>query len=198
MRRLLLHEARVHAIPGRELRDLGDALLLFDPNDPEPFWNRLEGIRWPSDPDAFDRRLAETLVLFASLGRQPHVWPAPAYDEPADLVARLLANGFRDMGDGLLMVLTDRRPAAARGAPRRLRPGGQRRTLNASSGPAGGGDASSTIVAVLLEAFDVEEGLRAGRAPETWPRSPTRPSPTTSSASTASRPRSLGGRRSTA
>ncbi|MEA2653858.1 MAG: hypothetical protein QOI37_1085, partial [Chloroflexota bacterium] len=28
MRRLLLHEARVHAMPGRVLRDLGDAILL--------------------------------------------------------------------------------------------------------------------------------------------------------------------------
>ena len=43
MRRLLLHEARVHAIPGRDLRDLGDAILLHDPVETEPFWNRLEG-----------------------------------------------------------------------------------------------------------------------------------------------------------
>ena len=35
MRRLLLHEARVHAIPGRTLRDLGDAILLHDPAEPE-------------------------------------------------------------------------------------------------------------------------------------------------------------------
>ena len=55
MRRLLVHEARVHAMPDRELRDLGDAILLHDPTDPEPFWNRLEALRWPDDPDAFDR-----------------------------------------------------------------------------------------------------------------------------------------------
>ena len=41
MRRILVHEARVHATPGRRLRDLGDSLLLHDPLDPEPFWNRL-------------------------------------------------------------------------------------------------------------------------------------------------------------
>ena len=86
MRRLLLHEARVHAIPGRELRDLGDAILLHDPADPEPFWNRLEALRWPVEADAFDRRLTEMLVLFASLGRQPHIWAAPLHDSPADLV----------------------------------------------------------------------------------------------------------------
>ena len=71
MRRLLLHEARVHAIPGRDLRDFGDAILLHDPVEREPFWNRLEGLRWPEDPAAFDRRLTETLVLFASIGRTP-------------------------------------------------------------------------------------------------------------------------------
>ena len=113
MRRLLLHEARVHADPGPDLRDLGDAILLHDPVEPEPFWNRLEGLRWPVEPGAFDRRLTEMLVLFASLGRQPHVWASPLHDAPADLVARLVANGFRDMGAGGVMVLVD--PAPARG-----------------------------------------------------------------------------------
>ena len=37
----------------------GTRLLLHDPVEPEPFWNRLEAIRWPEDPIAFDRRLAE-------------------------------------------------------------------------------------------------------------------------------------------
>ena len=54
MHRLMLHEARIHAVPGRDLRDLGDAILLVDPIDPDPFWNRLECLRWPDDPDAFD------------------------------------------------------------------------------------------------------------------------------------------------
>ena len=69
-RRLLLHEAAVHAVPGRQLDDLGDGLLLLDPVDPEPFWNRLEALRWPTDPDAFDRRLTE---IRAALRRG---WPA--------------------------------------------------------------------------------------------------------------------------
>ena len=46
IRRLLRHEAVVHSIPGRELMDLGDGLLLHDPSDAEPFWNRLEAVRW--------------------------------------------------------------------------------------------------------------------------------------------------------
>ena len=78
MRRLLLHEARVHAIPGRDLRDLGDSILLHDPVEREPFWNRLEGLRWPDDPEAFDKRLTEVLVLFASIGRTAaHLGVAP-------------------------------------------------------------------------------------------------------------------------
>ncbi len=160
MRRLLIHEARVHAIPGRELRDLGDGLLLFDPSEPEPFWNRLEGLRWPDDPDAFDRRLAEALVLFTTLDRQPHIWPAPAFDQPGDLAARLQAHGFRDMGMGCVMVLTDRdRPLA--GAPRHYGPDVSLERLNASGGrPAD--DTIDSITTILCGAFDIEESLWPG------------------------------------
>ena len=105
------HETASHAIPSRELRDLGDAVLLYDPVDADPFWNRLAAVRWPSDAAAFDRRLAEVLTLFAILGRIPHVWPSPVHAAPADLVERLQANGFVDVGGGHVMVLAD--PAAA-------------------------------------------------------------------------------------
>jgi GNAT superfamily N-acetyltransferase len=111
--RLLRHEAMVHAVPGREVRELGDSFLLHDPHDPEPFWNRLEAVRWPDDPTAFDQRLSETLVLFASLGRQPHAWLMPPFDGPADLKDRLIANGFEDAGPGHLMAALDPRPARA-------------------------------------------------------------------------------------
>ena len=91
---LAWHEAKSHGLLGREIRPLGDAVMLYDPNDREPFWNRVAGIAWPDDPEAFDRRLLEVVALFASLDRTPHVWPLPGFDEPADLVARLLAAGF--------------------------------------------------------------------------------------------------------
>ncbi len=113
VQRLLRHEATVHSVPGRELRDLGDALLLYDPIDPEPFWNRLEALRFPNDADAFAQRLAEIRVLFASLGRQPHIWLLPPYDEPDDVLVRLLADGYEDAGPGHLMVSTDDAPARA-------------------------------------------------------------------------------------
>jgi GNAT superfamily N-acetyltransferase len=106
------HEARVHAFPGRDLRDLGHAVLLTDPANRDPFWNRLSAIRWPSDPEAFDDRLADMVTLFATFDRVPHVWPRMAFKEPADLVERLVASGFRDMGKGHVMVLADESPIA--------------------------------------------------------------------------------------
>jgi hypothetical protein len=165
MRRLILHETRVHATPGRDVRDLGDAIMLHDPIDPEPFWNRLAAIRWPADPNAFDRRLTEILVLFASLGRQPHVWPSPLHDTPADLVERLSANGFRDTGAGCVMVLTDPRPAHDLAA-RPLPPGVVIERLSEIRGRTAD-EAATAIVEVLADAFDVGAERRLGVTAET-------------------------------
>jgi ribosomal protein S18 acetylase RimI-like enzyme len=166
VRRLLRHEAEVHAIPGRTLRDLGDSLLLHDPVEPEPFWNRVEAIRWPVDPTAFDRRLAEIGVLFASIGRQPHAWTVPPHDQPADLIARLLANGFEDVGDGLLLVARDGEPARA--ALRRS-PLDARTTLERLSGLTGAAAdlVADPITSVLMSAFSVDEERRPGVVAET-------------------------------
>lgn len=168
MHRLLLHEARVHAAPGRVLRTLDDGLLLHDPVDPEPFWNRLESVRWPDDPAAFDRRLAEIGVLFASIGRQPHVWVSPPQDTPADLAARLAANGFEDMGTGHLMVARDgqaARDALARPIPaativERVPGGGDPDTMSTAA-------TADAICGVLVAAFAVEPERRAGVRAET-------------------------------
>jgi GNAT superfamily N-acetyltransferase len=106
--------------PSREVRDLGDALVLYDPRDADPFWNRMVSVRWPEDPTAFDRRLTEALALFGILARRPHVWPSAVHGRPADLVERLEANGFRDVGGGHVMVMRDPAcPARSRrvGAP---------------------------------------------------------------------------------
>lgn len=167
LRRLLRHEAEVHAVPGRVVEDLGDGLLLHDPGDPEPFWNRLEAVRWPGEPGAFDRRLVEVLARFASVGRQPHVWVTPAADEPSDLAERLAANGFSDMGLGHLMV------AWAPGLDRA-------RLADVATGPAqfvverlGAGrpdghmGSAEDVVAVLMDAFGVEEERRRGVTAET-------------------------------
>ena len=162
IRRMLMHEAQVHATPGRMLRDLGDSILLHDEADPEPFWNRIAAIRWPEDPDAFDRRLTEVMVLFATIARQPHVWPSPAHDTPSDLIARLVANGFRDMGAGMLMGL----PGVADSVPGELAPPPGvtlERVSGLSGAPANG--LSREIVSVLSDAFEVfaerEPGIEA-------------------------------------
>jgi ribosomal protein S18 acetylase RimI-like enzyme len=165
MRRLLLHEARIHAIPGRDLRDLGDAILLHDPVEPEPFWNRLEAVRWPVAAGAFDRRLTETLVLFASIGRQPHIWASPLHDAPTDLVARLEANGFRDMGKGNVMVLAD--PAAARRVGAQPLPGGVTVERLAGLTSPAASRVSRAIVEVLADAFEVEPERRPAIEAET-------------------------------
>jgi ribosomal protein S18 acetylase RimI-like enzyme len=161
VRRLLRHEAEVHAIPGRSLRDLGDALLLYDPVESEPFWNRVEAIRWPDDAAAFDRRLGEVAVVFASIARQPHVWTSPPHDEPADLVARLAANGFEDVGHGLLLVNRDVELARSALSGRPLGEGMTLERLN-GVGDVGADAAAHAIAEVLLGAFGVDDDRRAG------------------------------------
>jgi len=104
VRALERHETEAHAIGGRELVDQGDALALIDPADPDPFWNRIVSLRWPSHPAAFDRRLEQAITFFATRNRRPHVWPTVSGDEPPDLVNRLVASGFADTGRGILMA----------------------------------------------------------------------------------------------
>jgi ribosomal protein S18 acetylase RimI-like enzyme len=164
VRRLLVHEAQVHALPGRRLRDLGDAVLLHDETDPDPFWNRLEAIDWPDDATAFDRHLDAAIVLFSTLGRRPHIWPSAAYDRPPDTVARLLASGFEDVGAGELMALVDRRAAVA-AAEERAATGV---TLDRLRLPQGDLAAlAGSITDVLVDAFDVEPARAPGLRAET-------------------------------
>lgn len=113
VRTLERHETEAHAIGGREIIELSDAIALIDPATEDPFWNRMTSVRWPADPLAFDRRLGEAITLFATRARRPHIWPSVIGDEPADLVDRLLASGFEDTGRGIVMargVSADDRP----------------------------------------------------------------------------------------
>ena len=104
-RRLVIHEASAQRTPARRLRDLGDGWLFHDSTDPEPFWNRLIAPTWPSDRAAFDRRLDEVIMLFATLGRLPHIRPLTAGGSPADIAQRLTAAGFETLGADRRMVL---------------------------------------------------------------------------------------------
>jgi GNAT superfamily N-acetyltransferase len=154
---IALHEARCHALTSREVRDLGDGVLLYDSADREPFWNRIAGMAWPAAPGAFDNRLAEVIALLASLDRLPHFWPSPVFDEPRDLTARLLAYGFEDLGAGLLMALDQ---AAAKldiglteddGLTIERLDGGVLSGASTAAAPTASG-----IAAVLGEAFTIE------------------------------------------
>jgi ribosomal protein S18 acetylase RimI-like enzyme len=153
-RRLTLHEARVQQAPGRELRDLGDAWLLHDPFDAEPFWNRILAPAWPEEPADFDRRLDEAITLFATLGRMPHIRPLPLGSRPTDLGARLVAAGFLALGTDRRMVLVDPRPSEALAQRGSGVPGA---AIVRSPGAAPGLDQFAAAVSlVLAESFSVE------------------------------------------
>ncbi len=150
-RRLARHEALVHARAKRELRSLGDGILLHDPTDPEPFWNRLVGMTWPTDPPAFDRCLDEVVTLFATLGRLPHVRTLPIGGQPPDLQARLVNAGFRIVGKDRSMALADAGPALAL-----ARTIGQRSALRVEHVGASATSRAMDVARVLVQAFDVE------------------------------------------
>jgi ribosomal protein S18 acetylase RimI-like enzyme len=168
-RRLAVHEVSVHAWGARELRDLGDGVLLHDPADPDPFWNRIVAPAWPSDGAAFDRRLDEVVTLFATLGRQAHLRTLAIGNEPEDLPARLIASGFGLLSADRSMVLDDTGPSLA--LARTL---GARRSLRLEHVGQGPELRAMEVARLLVQAFGVEadrvpaigaETVAAGRRP---------------------------------
>ncbi len=105
LRFLEIHQTRAVAIPGRGWHDLRDSVMLFSAADSEPFFNRLAAVRWPADPAAFERRLSQALELFAALDRRPYIWVNPGQSTPGDLIDRLRAHDFVDLGGGYEMLL---------------------------------------------------------------------------------------------
>jgi ribosomal protein S18 acetylase RimI-like enzyme len=145
---------------------LGDGVMLHDPVDREPFWNRVAGIAWPAGAGAFDRRLAEILALFASLDRIPHVWPLPGFDEPLDLTARLLSHGFENMGEGIFMAFDPGAPPPGPPATSEPAPRLSLERLHRTAGPAAE-EAARAISIVLGESFAVEPDRVAAIEQET-------------------------------
>jgi GNAT superfamily N-acetyltransferase len=167
LRQLERHEALVHTLPGRELRELGDGVMLFDPHDREPFWNRLAALSWPSDGRAFQGRLDQAITLFATLDRLPHIWARPALNEPPDLVDRLVGEGFEVAGEGHLMVLVDRgRPRRAIELDGRADPDTTVHWFSEVSG-FDATEAAIDVATVLNESFRVEAGRQASIELET-------------------------------
>jgi len=161
-RRLAVHEAHVHARSHRELRDLGDGVLLYDPTDSEPFWNRLVAPVWPDDADGFNRRLDEVMTLFATLGRMPHVRTLPLGGRPHDTAERLTQAGFRLIGRDRSMVLAD--PGPVLSLARTL---AQRTNLRLEHVGAEATSRAMDVARVLVEAFGVETDRISGLAAET-------------------------------
>ncbi|MEO5918345.1 MAG: GNAT family N-acetyltransferase [Candidatus Limnocylindrales bacterium] len=161
-RRLAVHEAHVHARSNRELRDLGDGVLLYDPADPEPFWNRLVAPVWPDDADGFDRRLDEVMTLFATLGRMPHIRTLPLGGCPHDTAERLTQAGFRLIGRDRSMALAD--PGPVLSLSRTL---AQRPSLRLEHVGAEATSRAMDVARVLVEAFGVETDRISGLAAET-------------------------------
>lgn len=168
-RRLATHEASVHVSSGRELRDLGDAVMLHDATDAEPFWNRIAAPDWPADARAFDRRLDEVVTLFASMGRQPHVRTLPLGGQPVNLGTRLIDEGFRVVGADRCMVLED--PGACLALARTVPARDDLRLEHVGRGPELW---AMEVARLLVQAFDVEtdrlpalgaETFSAGRRP---------------------------------
>ena len=158
MRAMLVHEARVHSTPGRQLVDADDGLMLYDPGDADPFWNRFEAVRWPSAAAEFDRRFDELMVRFATLDRRPHVWASPGHDAPDDLAARFLAAGFEDVGAGMMMLLVD--PDLSERTimeAARLQAGDVEVERWSNLSGADADAAAGQIVTVLLDAFGVDD-----------------------------------------
>ena len=180
------------ADPARELRDLGDGWLLHDPNDAEPFWNRVIAPRWPAEQVAFDRRLDEVITLFATLGGCRTCGRSRAAGRPTDLADRLTAAGFQTSARTAGWSSSAGAGGRAPCRPRRGSPppwaAGIRQATGRGRGPAAGPvdpPARSRIVAgrrtwperrrwaaeaslVLAEAFGVGEA-RAGRPRERRP-----------------------------
>ncbi|MCI0582059.1 MAG: GNAT family N-acetyltransferase [Chloroflexi bacterium] len=169
VRRLARHEASIHAFGKRQVRDLGDAVLLHDPTDHEPFWNRVAAPAWPDDARAFERRLDEVVTLFATLDRLPHIRTLALANRPADLGARLAAAGFRTVGVDRSMILADTGPCLALARRFATRP--DLAVEHVGRGPE---LRAIEVARLLVHAFDVEsdrvpalgaETLAAGRRP---------------------------------
>ena len=153
IRALALHEAQAHAQGNRRVMDLGDAILLHDPDERDPFLNRLSAVDLPGDAAAFDRRMSELLALFVAIERRPHIWLGPAFHGPPDIAQRLIADGFVDLGGTNMMLLVRAvrpRPILDQGVTlRRL-----------SDGGADAGDLLVQAAGVMAEAFGLEpEGI---------------------------------------
>ena len=145
------------------MRDLGDAFVLFDARDPEPFWNRMASVRWPTAR----RRVRPPAGGGARVVRRPrpgaaHLAVATSLARPRTSWRGSARTASSDAGGGHVMVLEDPGTAATPVPPDEL--GARRDTAHAIARPArtrGRGDLDD-VGLVLAESF----GALPGRAAE--------------------------------
>jgi ribosomal protein S18 acetylase RimI-like enzyme len=103
---LVALEARAHRWPRRAVRDVLGGLLVHDPEDHEPVFNRLVDPDLPEADSQFDDWLRRVRVVFDRIARRPHLWlTAPSEDAR---IARLERAGFGQVGASRYMYLDDR------------------------------------------------------------------------------------------
>jgi ribosomal protein S18 acetylase RimI-like enzyme len=155
---LLAFEARAHRWPERTVSELAGGLLVHDPADPDPIFNRLVNPSWPADQrDAdqrgWDRWLAPILAAFERLKRRPHLWLVSEPDDPR--LERLGDAGFEVIGASRYMALASAERVHAE-AERQL-PGVQlERVDGRSARPL---RAAGDVAAIVADAFDLEPAL---------------------------------------
>ena len=111
---LLALEARAHRWPARTIREFGGGILVHDPHDPEPIFNRLVDPRLPPASGATNVRatweawLNGVRGVFDAISRRPHLWlTAPPEDPRIEWLER---DGFGQVGASRYMYLHDAQP----------------------------------------------------------------------------------------
>jgi ribosomal protein S18 acetylase RimI-like enzyme len=149
--RLLALEARAHRWPARRLREVAGGILVHDPHDPEPVFNRLVDPMLPRPGDDWDGWLRDIRDAFGAINRRPHVWLTAAVDDPR--IDRLERDGFGQVGASRYMSLED--PAAAQvDALALAAPGAEVERLGPQTPDKP--RAARDVAAVIADAFDLD------------------------------------------
>lgn len=155
VRELLALEAGAHRWPGREVRPVAGGILVHDPEDPEPVFNRLIDPIPPDRAEDWPGWLDGIEGMFGMIDRRPHLW---VVDEPeGSSIPRLERAAYRRVGTSRYMALADPGPCRAVGAS----PPGDGVSVERVVRPTGGAwRLAGDIAFVIGEAFELEPALR--------------------------------------
>ena len=148
---LVALEARAHRWPRRTIREVLGGVLVHDPEDHEPIFNRLVDPVLPDADTAVDEWLPGVREVFERIGRRPHLWLTVPFDDPR--IVRLERSGFGQVGASRYMYLDDRSAVdlAVSGSP----PAGtviERLDMTTPDRPR----AARDVAAVIADAFELD------------------------------------------